>query len=93
MGLFLFVDGPALVCGLVNFPILWPHTLVQMKLKCPPGGAHAIYVFGRRLHVNQPLKLDFHSRISLITDEIFVDEKCSDKIFCHLKPFGCHLKE
>ena len=27
---------PALVCGWVNFPILWPHTPVQMKLKCPP---------------------------------------------------------
>ena len=36
MGLFLFIDGPALVCEWVNFPILWPHTLVQMKLKCPP---------------------------------------------------------
>ena len=28
---------PALVCGWVNFPILWPHTPVEMKLKCPPG--------------------------------------------------------
>ena len=37
MGLFLFSDGLALVCGWVNFPILWPHTPVQMKLKCPPG--------------------------------------------------------
>ena len=36
MGLFLFIDGPALVCGWVNFPILWPHTPVQMKLKSPP---------------------------------------------------------
>ena len=27
---------PALACGWVNFPILWPHTPVQMKLKCPP---------------------------------------------------------
>ena len=36
MGLFLFIDGPVLVCGWVNFPILWPHTPVQMKLKCPP---------------------------------------------------------
>ena len=27
---------PALVCGWVNFPILWPHPPVQMKLKCPP---------------------------------------------------------
>ena len=26
---------PTLVCGWVNFPILWPHTPVQMKLKCP----------------------------------------------------------
>ena len=33
MGLFLFIDGPALVCGWVNFPILWPHTPVQTKLK------------------------------------------------------------
>ena len=30
------VFWPALVCGWVNFPILWPHTLAQMKLKCPP---------------------------------------------------------
>ena len=29
---------PALVCGWVNFPILWPHTPVQTKLKCPPPG-------------------------------------------------------
>ena len=37
MGLFLFIDGgPVLVCGWVNFPILWPHPPVQMKLKCPP---------------------------------------------------------
>ena len=36
MGLFLFTDGgPALVCGWVNFPILWPHTPVQMKLTPP----------------------------------------------------------
>ena len=28
---------PALVCGWVNFPILWLHTPVQTKLKCPPG--------------------------------------------------------
>ena len=36
MGVFLFIDGPALVCGWVNFPILWPHTPVQTKLKCLP---------------------------------------------------------
>ena len=36
MGVFLFIDGQALVCGWVNFPILWPHTPVQTKLKCPP---------------------------------------------------------
>ena len=35
MGLFLFTDGPALVCGWVNFPMLWPNTPVQMKLKLP----------------------------------------------------------
>ena len=35
--MFLFVYGPALVCGWVNFPILWPYTPVQTKLKCPPG--------------------------------------------------------
>ena len=35
--MFLFIDGPALVCGWVNFPILWPHTPVQTKLECPPG--------------------------------------------------------
>ena len=33
MGLFLFIDGPASVCGWVDFPMLWPHTPVQMKLK------------------------------------------------------------
>ena len=35
MGVFLFIDGSALVCGWVNFPILWPHNPVQTKLKCP----------------------------------------------------------
>ena len=35
--MFLFIDRPALVCRWVNFPILWPHTLVQMKLKCSRG--------------------------------------------------------
>ena len=35
--MFWFIDGPTLVCGWVNFPILWPHTPVQRKLKCPPG--------------------------------------------------------
>ena len=29
MGVFLFIDGSALVCGWVNFPILWPRTPVQ----------------------------------------------------------------
>ena len=33
MGLFLFIDRPALACGWVNFPIVWPHTPVQTKLK------------------------------------------------------------
>ena len=35
--MFLFIDGPALVCGWVSFPILWPHPPVQTKLKfkCP----------------------------------------------------------
>ena len=41
MGVFLFIDGPALVCGSVNFPILWPHTPVQTKLKCPQGGLNS----------------------------------------------------
>ena len=36
MGLFLFIDRPASVCGWVNFPMLWPYTPVQTKLKCPP---------------------------------------------------------
>ena len=34
--MFLFIDGPALVCRWVNFAILWPHTPVLTKLKCPP---------------------------------------------------------
>ena len=34
------VFGLALVCGWVNFPILWPHTPVQMKLKSPPPGGY-----------------------------------------------------
>ena len=36
MGLFLFIGGPTsgtLVCGWVNFLIVWPHTPIQMKLK------------------------------------------------------------
>ena len=31
MGLFLFIDRPALVCECVNFPIVW-HTPVRTKL-------------------------------------------------------------
>ena len=38
MALFLFIDRPALVCGWVNFPTVWPHTPVQTKLKWPPLG-------------------------------------------------------
>ena len=34
--MFWFIDGPTLACGWVNFSILWPHTPVQTKLKCPP---------------------------------------------------------
>ena len=34
--MFLFIDGPALVCGWVNLSILWPHALLHTKLKCPP---------------------------------------------------------
>ena len=41
MGVFLFIDRPASVCGWVNFPILWPHTPVQTKMKCPPPGLKA----------------------------------------------------
>ena len=33
MGPFLFIDGPALVCGWVNFPTPWSHSSVQTKLK------------------------------------------------------------
>ena len=33
MGLFLIIDGPALVCEWINFPIVWPHIPVQTKLK------------------------------------------------------------
>ena len=34
MGLFLFIDDQLyLVCGWVNFPIVWPHSPVQTKLK------------------------------------------------------------
>ena len=33
MGLFLLIDGPALVCDWVNFPVVWLHTPVQTKLK------------------------------------------------------------
>ena len=32
-GLFLLIDGPALVCERLNFPVVWPHTPVQTKLK------------------------------------------------------------
>ena len=45
MGVFFFIDGPALVCGLVNFPILWPHSPVQTKLKCPPPGFAITYLW------------------------------------------------
>ena len=33
MGLFLFIDGPAIVCGWVNFSAVSPHTPIQTKLK------------------------------------------------------------
>ena len=33
MGLFLFTDGPPLVCNWVTFSIVWPYTPVQTKLK------------------------------------------------------------
>ena len=33
MGLFLFIDRAALVCGWVNFPVVWPHTPVQTKFE------------------------------------------------------------
>ena len=45
MGLFLFIDRPTLVCGWVNFPIVWPHTPVQTKLKGPPGKKHRSIFF------------------------------------------------
>ena len=37
VGVFSSIDGSALVCGWVNVSILWPHTPVQTKVKCPPG--------------------------------------------------------
>ena len=71
MGLFLFIDGPTLICGWVNFPIVWPHTPVQMKLKWPPG---VFQVFmGQDLfvhHSGSPLLwnwiLTFHLCISVV---------------------------
>ena len=36
MGLFLFTDRSTLVNGWVNFPVVWPHTPVQTKLKRLP---------------------------------------------------------
>ena len=41
MGVFMFIDGPALVCGWVNFLILRPHTPVQTKLNPPLPGLMA----------------------------------------------------
>ena len=49
MGVFLFIDEPALVCGWVNFPILWPHTPVQTKVEC---GTEVGEVLGVRLERN-----------------------------------------
>ena len=42
MGLFLFIDRPALVCGWVNFPIVWPNTFVQTKLRGGGGGVQVL---------------------------------------------------
>ena len=33
MGLLLFVEEPALVCGWVNLPIVLPHTPIQTQMK------------------------------------------------------------
>ena len=33
MGLFMLIDGPALVCEWVNFPTVRPYTPIQTKLK------------------------------------------------------------
>ena len=37
MGLFLFIDGPALVCRWVYFPIVWPHTSRTDEVEVTPG--------------------------------------------------------
>ena len=43
MGLFLFIDGPSLVCGSVNFPILWPHDPRTNDVEVPqPGVGHPV---------------------------------------------------
>ena len=40
MSLFLFIDGLTLVCGWVNFPILWPHTPRTNEVEVPPPGVY-----------------------------------------------------
>ena len=50
--MFLFIDEPALVCGCVNFPILWPHAPVQTKLKCAPPPPSPGYVLLHFEHKN-----------------------------------------
>ena len=43
MGLFLFIDGPALVCRWVNFPILLPHTPRTNEVEVPPRAIFTTY--------------------------------------------------
>ena len=42
--MFLFIDGPALVCGWVNFSILWPHPPPprRNKVEVPPRANNTI---------------------------------------------------
>ena len=36
MGQFLFIDRPTLVCGWVNFPIVWPQTPRTNEVEVTP---------------------------------------------------------
>ena len=46
MCVLLFIDGPALVCEWVNFPILWPHTHPRTnEVEVPPRGIQELLKF------------------------------------------------
>ena len=51
MGLFLLIDGPALVWGWVNFPIVWSHLSRKDQVEVTPAPGFCVLRFDHKVKI------------------------------------------